>query len=173
VLLSIHVAAGGLAIVFGAAALLATKGRTIHRRSGRLFAYAMLGLGFIASLPGFAGVTDPNVLAGFTVAYFVGTALTTVRPASPWTRRFSVAAPAVAIVLRLAAAGDVRVMGFGAPRGRRRLARHRWRMCFALFIAAGAFFSIRERAATILPGPFTTAPRRALPILLPFTATFY
>jgi hypothetical protein len=46
-------------------------------------------------------------------------------------------------------------------------------MCFALFIAAGSFFSIRERVATILPAPFTTAPMRVLPILLVFGAMFY
>ena len=46
-------------------------------------------------------------------------------------------------------------------------------MCFALFIAAGSFFSIRERVATILPEPFTTGPMRALPILLLFGAMFY
>ena len=46
-------------------------------------------------------------------------------------------------------------------------------MCFALFIAAGSFFSIRERVAKILPEPFTTAPLRALPILLLFGAKFY
>ena len=54
----------------------------------------------------------------------------------------------LATVLILAAAGDVRVMRFGMPRGRPRLARHLWRMCFALFIAAGSFFSVRERVAT-------------------------
>jgi hypothetical protein len=61
----------------------------------------------------------------------------------------------------------------GPPRGGARLARHLWRMCFALFIAAGSFFSIRERVARILPDPFTTGPMRALPILLLFTAMFY
>jgi hypothetical protein len=59
------------------------------------------------------------------------------------------------------------------PRGRPRLARHLWRMCFALFVAAGSFFSIRERVATILPEPFTTGPMRALPILVVFAAMFY
>ena len=34
-------------------------------------------------------------------------------------------------------------------------------------------FSIRERVAKILPEPFTTAPMRALPILLVFGAMFY
>ena len=73
----------------------------------------------------------------------------------------------------LAAIGDVRIMRFGMPRGGPRLARHLWRMCFALFIAAGSFFSIRERVAKILPEPLTTAPMRTLPILLIFGAMFY
>jgi hypothetical protein len=42
-----------------------------------------------------------------------------------------------------------------------------------LTIAAGSFFLIRARVATILPEPFTTAPMRALPILLVFGAMFY
>jgi hypothetical protein len=79
----------------------------------------------------------------------------------------------LATVMLLAAAGDVRILRFGMPRGRPRLARHLWRMCFALFIAAGSFFSIRERVAKILPGPFTSAPMRAMPILLLFGAMFY
>ncbi|MGZ6191033.1 MAG: hypothetical protein ACXWM5_19580, partial [Vulcanimicrobiaceae bacterium] len=79
----------------------------------------------------------------------------------------------IATVLILAAAGDVRIMRSGMPRGRPRLARHLWRMCFALFIAAASFFSIRERVAKILPEPLTTAPMRALPILLLFCAMFY
>jgi hypothetical protein len=182
-LLPIHIAAGGLALVLGAAALCARKGGTLHR----------------------------GMIGGLMAVYFVGTALTTVRPVSPWTRRINAAALTVVValallsivggveavnspglspggvpfrtigvmsfflagVLLLAAAGDVRIMRFGVPRGGPRLARHLWRMCFALFIAAGSFFSIRERVATILPAPFTTAPMRALPILLVFGAMFY
>ena len=79
----------------------------------------------------------------------------------------------LATVLLLSAAGDVRIMRSGPLRGGQRLARHLWRMCFALFIAAGSFFSIRERVATLLPEPFTTGPMRALPILLLFGAMFY
>ena len=207
-LLSIHVAAGALAIVLGAVALLVKKGGTVHRRSGLLFVCAMLVMGTSASILGFRkSPTDGNVFAGFMTAYFVGTALTTVRPVSPWTRGFNMAALAVVVglalgdimagveafnspgglrngvpfvmlfflatVMILAAAGDVRVMRFGMSRGRPRLARHLWRMCFALFIAAGSFFSVRERVATILPEPFTTGPMRALPILLLFGAMFY
>jgi uncharacterized membrane protein len=195
-------------MVLGATALLSRKGGTIHRRSGLLFVYAMLVMGTSASILAFLkSPTDSNVLGGFMTAYFVGTALTTVRPVSSWTRRINVAALTVAVglafidiaagvkafnspdgvlngapfvmlfflatVMILAAAGDVRIMRFGMLRGGPRLARHLWRMCFALFIAAGSFFSIRARVAKILPEPFTTAPMRALPILLLFAAMFY
>ena len=39
----------------------------------------------------------------------------------------------------LAAFGDLRMIRGGALDGPRRLARHLWRMCFGLFIAAGSF----------------------------------
>jgi uncharacterized membrane protein len=207
-LLPIHIAAGGFAIVLGTVALIVKKGGTIHRRSGLLFVYAMLVMGISAWFLEFLKTPNwTNVLVALMTAYFVVTALTTVRPVSPWTRRMNVAALTVAVglavidimggvkafnspggflngvpfvmhfvfatVLILAAAGDVRIMRFGLPRGRPRLARHLWRMCFALFIAAGSFFSIRERVAKILPEPFTTGPMRALPILLLFGAMFY
>lgn len=211
-LLPIHIAAGGLAIVLGALALVAKKGGTIHRRSGLLFVCAMLVMGISAAILGLRnGPADGNVMAGLMTAYFVVTGLTTVRPPSPWTRRIDGAALAVAVVLAvaatvggfvavnstrvspggvpfrtigvmsfvlatvltLAAAGDLRIMRSGARRGGPRLARHLWRMCFALFIAAGSFFSIRERVAKVLPEPFTSGPMRALPILLVFGAMFY
>jgi uncharacterized membrane protein len=199
-LLPIHIAAGGLALVLGAVALSVKKGGTIHRRSGLLFVCAMLVMGGTAAILG-------NVGGGLMTVYFIVTALTTVRPVSPWTRGMNVAALTVAVglalvdiaggvkafnsprrllngvpfpmffflatVLILAAIGDTRIMRSGMPRGGPRLARHLWRMCFALFIAAGSFFSIRSRVAKILPEPFTTAPMRALPILLLFGAMFY
>ena len=199
-LLPIHIAAGGLALVLGAVALSVKKGGTLHRRSGLLFVGAMLVMGISAAILG-------NVGGGVMTVYFVGTALTTVRPVSAWTRTFNGAALLVVVglalltivggvkafnspggflngvpfvmffflatVMLLAAAGDVRILRSGLPRGGPRLARHLWRMCFALFIAAGSFFSIRERVAKILPEPFTSGQMRALPILLPFGAMFY
>jgi hypothetical protein len=211
-LLPIHVIAGGLAIVFGFAALFVKKGGTFHRRSGMLFVYAMLVMGTTASILEYLQhAAVANVVAALMSVYFVGTALTTVRPPSRWTRAINIAALIVAVglafvsivggvrgvgnpglspggvpfrtigvmsfilgaVLLLAAAGDVRIMLSGMLRGGPRLARHLWRMCFALFIAAGSFFSIRERVAKILPEPFTNGWMRALPILLLFGAMFY
>jgi len=211
-LLPIHIVAGALAVVLGFTALFVKKGGTIHRRSGMLFVYAMLVMGTTASILEFQrSAAATNLVAAILSLYFVGTAVTTVRPPSRWTRAINIAALTVAVglalaailggiqkvsnpglspggvpfrtigvmsfilgtVLLLAAAGDVRIMRSGMPRGGPRLTRHLWRMCFALFIAAGSFFSIRERVAKILPEPFTTGPMRALPILLLFGAMFY
>jgi hypothetical protein len=211
-LLPIHIAAGAIAMILGAIALSVKKGGTIHRRSGMLFIYAMVVMAVTASMLEFLqGAAATNLTAAVLTIYFVGTALTAVRPVTGWTRLIDVGALTIAVglallmivggvrgvnnpglspggvpfrtigvmsfvlaaALLLAAAGDLRVMRFGMPRGGRRLARHLWRMCFALFIAAGSFFSIRERVARILPEPFTTGPMRALPILLLFGTMFY
>jgi uncharacterized membrane protein len=62
-------------------------------------------------------------------------------------------------VALLAAVGDVRVISYGVN-GRRRLTRHLWRMCFALFAAVGSFFpaqlpkllpSLRQSAVVWVP----------------------
>jgi len=207
-LLPVHIIAGGLAMVLGAVALVASKGATLHRKSGLLFVYAMLTMGFSGSILALRlSLTNMNVLGGFMAAYFVVTALTTVRPASPWTRWLNWTALVVVIALSvielalgikalaspggringvpffmmffmatvtaLAATGDIRMLRRGRLPAGPRLARHLWRMCFALFIAAGSFFSIRERVAKILPEPFTTPFMRALPVLLIFVAMFY
>lgn len=211
-LLPVHIAAGALAIVLGFAALFAKKGGTMHRRSGLLFVYAMLVMGITASMLEYLqSAAAANLVAALMSLYFVGTALTTVRPPSRWTRAINIAALMVAAglaaisivagiegidtpglsssgvpfrtigmmsfilatVLVLAAAGDVRIMRTGLLRGAPRLRRHLWRMCFALFIAAGSFFSIRSRVAKILPDPFTTGTMRALPILVLFGAMLY
>jgi len=208
VLLPVHVVAGGLAIILGGVALVAAKGATLHRKSGILFVYAMLTMGISGSILALRqSLTNANVLGGFMSAYFVMTALTTVRPVSAWTRRLDCGALVVALALAIveiglgfkaltsprgtingvpffmlfflatittmAAAGDIRAMRSGVLRGGRRLARHLWRMCFALFIAAGSFFSIRARVAQILPEPFLSVPMRALPVLLVFLTMFY
>lgn len=208
-LLPIHIAAGGLAIILGAIALLVRKGGLSHRRSGLLFVYAMMimatSAAALAVVQGSRGLG--NVLAALMTIYLVGTALTTVRPPSTWSRRFDASAlviPCVigiadlwfgvvafnrptrtlggvpfpmffflATVLLLAASGDVRIMRGRVLRGGPRLARHLWRMCFALFIAVGSFFSIKSRVTRVLPEPFTTLPMRMLPILLVFVAMFY
>jgi uncharacterized membrane protein len=208
-LLTIHIAAGGLALILGAVALSVKKGGGIHRRVGRVFVGTMVVMAITATILGILdnGRVLSNVLGGLMTLYFVGTALMTVRPVSPWTSRVTAAGIAIAVGLAffdilggiealnspggmlngvpfamlfflagifiLAAIGDLRILLSGPPRGARRLSRHLWRMCFALFIAAGSFFSVRERVAKILPDPLAIGPMRALPIVLIFGAMFY
>jgi uncharacterized membrane protein len=204
VLLSIHVVTGAVALIFGAVALMAKKGGSVHRRSGLLFVCAMFVMAVSAAMLG-------NVGGGLMTIYFLATGLTTVRDVSPWTRAVTGVALAfatgfafltivsgvkaldqpglsaggvpfrtigivsllLAAIVAFAAVGDLRVVRSGLPRGRSRLARHLWRMCVALLIAAGSFFSIRERVAKILPESFTALPMRMLPIALVFGVMFF
>jgi uncharacterized membrane protein len=199
-ILPIHIAAGGVALVLGAVALSVKKGGTIHRRGGLLFVYAMLVMGTTAAILGNVGgglmaiyfvvtaqttvrpvspwtrrinVAALVLVAGLASLDILGGVKAFNSPRGslngvPFAMFFF-----LATIMILAAIGDVRIMRFGVPRGGPRLARHLWRMCFALFIAAGSFFSIRERVAKIFPQPLTTAPMRMLPILLIFGAMFY
>jgi uncharacterized membrane protein len=48
-------------------------------------------------------------------------------------------------VAALAAVGDVRMLVRGGISGAPRIARHLWRMCFALFIASSSLFLARQR----------------------------
>ncbi|HEX8691193.1 MAG TPA: hypothetical protein VF746_02035 [Longimicrobium sp.] len=74
------------------------------------------------------------------------------------------------VVGLLAGAGDLRVMRSGPLRGAPRLARHLWRMCFALFIAALSFFIGQ---ADVLPEAVRIPPLLALPVLAVLVTMFY
>ena len=77
----------------------------------------------------------------------------------------------MATVVSLAAIGDVRMIRAGGIRGTRRLARHLWRMCFGLFIAAGSFAAQLGRVKFI-PQPIRMASLVALG-LLPLVLLLY
>ena len=63
----------------------------------------------------------------------------------------------------VAALGDVRMMRAGGFQGARRLARHLWRMCFALFIAVASFFLGQPQ---VFPEPLRNGGLRAIPVLI-------
>jgi uncharacterized membrane protein len=69
----------------------------------------------------------------------------------------------------LASTGDLRVIRGEGLRGAPRLARHLWRMCFALFIASIAFFLGPDR----VPAMIRTPGLRAAGVLLPILAMAY
>jgi len=172
--LLIHILAGGLGLVLGAVALSATKGAMLHRKSGKLFVYAMVTMSVTGAVIAALRGIETNALGGVLAAYLVITALTTVRPPAAGSRWLDLGAMLVGLAVGLtsvtlgfellvsgedsrhgvpipmlfifgavglsASLSDVRMIRSGAIQGARRLARHLWRMCFALFIATGSFF---------------------------------
>ena len=201
-ILFVHILAGYMAVLAGYAAVFAPKGKTLHRRAGWLFVGAILVMGFGAVVVGL----DRDLITwagGITVAYFVITAVITVRRniepsllrdgalmlvpiafglrslnggfvalASPGGQIQGIPAFAIfmsAIVLLLAAAGDARVLLRGPLRGSQRLARHLWRMCYALFSATGSFFLVESR----VPEFMRITPLRFVLAFLPAALLFY
>jgi hypothetical protein len=81
-------------------------------------------------------------LAALTVTYGLEAAISPTGlkygfPAGPYFFLGSIALMAVA--------GDVRLLLRGGISGRQRIARHLWRMCFALFIASASVFLARQQ----------------------------
>ena len=74
------------------------------------------------------------------------------------------------VVALLASGGDVRVLRSRGIQGARRLARHLWRMCFALFIATGSFFLGQ---ADEFPEALRVTPLLVALALAPLLALFY
>ena len=88
--LAAHFAAGLLAIVAGAVALATAKGGRLHKRSGLIFTWAMVGLGLSAAGIGAYERIPSQVFAGLLAAYLVFTGMTTVKPFPGIGRRFDV-----------------------------------------------------------------------------------
>jgi uncharacterized membrane protein len=200
-ILPAHILAGGLALVFGYVALYATKGATLHRKSGVLFVYAMVTMSLSGALMDALKTSriSINVIAGLLTFYLVTTALLMVRPdlrASRWmdasAMLFALTVSALAfnaafelsrsgrpeaapsfmfgIVGLLAATGDIRMMRAGGIQARRRIARHLWRMCFAMWVAAASFFwgpSDRVPEAIRIPA------LQAVAVLVPIVVMWY
>lgn len=75
-LLAIHIVAGTLSVLTGAAALILRKGDRLHRAAGTAFAPAMIVMALSAAV---LGGDLGNTLAGGMVIYFVATSWVTVR----------------------------------------------------------------------------------------------
>ena len=87
--LIIHVAAGAVGLLSGYVALFAAKGAPLHRRVGMAFVYAMLVMSVFGVVITIVENAAPriNVPAGLLTAYLIVTALLTVRPPTPVSRR--------------------------------------------------------------------------------------
>jgi hypothetical protein len=74
------------------------------------------------------------------------------------------------VVGLLASVGDVRMLRSGPLTGAPRLARHLWRMSFALFVASMSFFIGQ---AKVIPKPVRIMPLLALPMLAVLATMLY
>lgn len=196
---ALHVLAGTIAIVAGFIALYSVKGLTLHRKSGMVFVCVMLVMALSGTVMAFGhSGAALNVPAGLVTAYLVLTGLATVRPLSAGARRFDRAAmmaafaigtgalvfamsgrvrggmayPLVmfALVVLFAGEGDRRMIRAGGIKGAARLRRHLWRMCTALFIAAGSFFLGPVRR---IPEPLRIPALRLIPIVVLLTMGYW
>ena len=73
-------------------------------------------------------------------------------------------------VMLLAGAGDVHMLVRGGVFGAHRIARHLWRMCFALFIAAGSLFLGQTQ---VFPEALRKPGLLAIPVLLVLLLMLY
>ena len=105
-------------------------------------------------------------VAGMTVAFLIsaGCVVTALAAIGRGGAEAGMAYPRVlfAGVALAAGIGDRRMIRDGARRGAPRLRRHLWRMCFALSLAAMAFFIGQ---ADVFPRPIRIRPLLALPLL--------
>jgi hypothetical protein len=72
-------------------------------------------------------------------------------------------------ILLLAATGDLRMLLRGIS-GKRRIARHLWRMCFGWFIATGSFFLGQQQ---VFPAWLRGSPALLVPALLPLVLLIF
>jgi uncharacterized membrane protein len=198
-LVPVHVIAGALAIASGLVALYSLKGSRLHRKSGMTFVVVMLVMSLTGAVMavGRPGVAI-NLPAALITAYLVITSLATVRPPSPASRRRDRAAMAVAFAIGagsllvaitggargglayplvmfallalFAAEGDRRMLRAGGLKGAPRLRRHLWRMCTALFIAAGSFFLGPVRR---IPEPLRIPALKMIPLVVLVTMAYW
>jgi uncharacterized membrane protein len=198
-LLTLHILAGLLSLVAGAVALFAAKGQRLHRRSGLVFAGAMLFMSasgtLLATMNAKAAIA---VFGGLLTFYMVATGVLTVRRPVARFAWIDSAAMVSGVALGLygvlhgagllaagkqggiyvafgvsamiGAHGDWRVMSRGALQGAQRIARHLWRMCFAMFMATSSFFLGQ---AKLFPAPVRQSQILAIPVLIVVLAMLY
>ena len=178
-MVQVHIVMGLLALLAGFVALFSRKGGYIHRRSGMLFVCAMIAMLGTGAVLSFFVVDKPeNGIGALFTIYLVVTSLLTVSRRVEEVRGITLALACLAIGLGLAGvllgalflapvmigcgAADMRLLKKGAIAGGQRLARHLWRMTFALWIATASFFLGQ---AKVLPEPMQNFWLLSLPVL--------
>ena len=198
-LIAIHIGAGIVALICGAAAVGARKGGRVHGWAGTVFCASMLLLGVSAAILEPYRPQPGSPLAGLFVCYFVATAWVTVLRRDGVAGRFEIGAGAVALgtaalMLWAAFSGASRTPVGQGPifivaglcllaglldlnvvlRGRltpvQRISRHVWRICVAFFIATGSFFLGQQ---DVMPAALRGSPVLFLLAFAPFAVMLF
>jgi uncharacterized membrane protein len=165
-LVFVHVTAGALSLGAGGVAMLARKGESVHRLAGNVFFIAMLAMTISAFAVAVIRGQAINITASTVTFYMIVTSWVAATRKDGAIGRFetfallgglAVVASALMFALQggsaqtihyvfgsIAAIGvlaDVNVVARGGLSGRRRIARHLWRMSFAMLVATGAYFA--------------------------------
>jgi hypothetical protein len=135
--------------------LVTTAWMTVHRREGTTGLFEKTAL-FVAVC-----LCAPFAILAFQVATGMAPFF---KSAIPFEGPVLIAIYVFTSVLALAAIGDARVVLAGGITGAPRIARHLWRMCLGLTLAAGSFFT--NALPRILPAPVHVTSLFFLPQLL-------
>ena len=194
-LLPIHIIAGLIGLVSGAIALSARKGAKLHRTGGMIFVYAMMIVGITGTVMGALLSEMAAVIPGVLTFYLVLTSWLTIRRPVLNFHWLDLCAlllgltvgiasfsygfvadgqPTVLYIVfgavaLLATLGDIRVLTRGIQ-GTQRIARHLWRMCFALFLASISLFIGQSQ---VFPEPLRNSGLLPIPVLLLLLLMFY
>ena len=179
-----HIGGASLGIVSGFVALLAAKGRRLHRAAGQVFFVSMLAMSAVGAIVSPMLHDRISGLMGAFTFYLTLTAWTVVRRPADGLGRVERGAGFAALTIAVAAlalgvlgtqqpkglldgqpselgfmlaliAGAAALVDFSVVRraglsGPPRIARHLWRMCAALFIAAGSAVG-QPKVVALLP----------------------
>ncbi len=162
----VHVTAGVFSLVSGAGALFARKGEALHRLSGNVFFVSMIVMTVAAFIAAIANQQAINISASTVTFYMITTSwvaatrkdgeigqfetfalfggLGVVATAAWFAVVDEPAAPVHYVfgaVAAIAVLCDVSVVWRNGISGARRIARHLWRMSFAMLVATGAYFA--------------------------------
>jgi uncharacterized membrane protein len=195
-LLPIHIIAGVIGLVSGAIALSARKGAKLHRKGGMIFVYAMMVVAITGTVMGALISEMAAVIPGMITFYLVLTSWLTVRrpvlnfhwidfgamllgltvSIASFSYGFTADGQPTVLyfifgaVALLATLGDLRMMLAGGIQGAHRIARHLWRMCIALFLAAISLFIGQ---AQVFPEMLRNSGLLPIPVLLVLFLMFY
>lgn len=195
-----HIIAGLVALLAGAIALASRKGARMHRRAGSLFVLTMLVMSASGAALALFEQNALSTGAGLLAFYLVLTGHWTVRrPAltAAWVDAgLALAATGTGVFLLwngtqavahegggaaapflvfgsvaiMAAALDAQMLLRRAPQGLHRIARHLWRLCFAMLMATTSFFLGQ---ADVFPAPVRNFALLSLPVLAVLGSLLY